>query len=72
MYGNSSMATQGGEESQRRLERQRARLCQEGRAQSEAPSTRGRQQARLFLRPDERHEIEAYERQDRKRPGFED
>jgi len=72
MYGNSRMATQGGEESQRRIERQRASLCQEGRSQSEAAPTGRRQSARLFLRPDEGYEVEAYERQDRKRSRFED
>jgi hypothetical protein len=53
MYGNPSMATQGRQEPQRRLERQGASICETRRAQLETTSTRGRLKARLFLRPNE-------------------
>jgi hypothetical protein len=73
MYGKvTSMAAVGREESQRGLERQRASLCKEAGDESQATAARGRQQARLFLRPHEGNEGEAYERKDRKRSGFED
>jgi len=72
MYGDSSMAKSGREESQRRLERQGASLCKKAGDELEATTAGRRESARLFLRPHERDEVEAYERQDRKRSGFED
>ena len=55
-----------------RLERQGAGLREGARHEFETSSTRGRQQARLFLCEDGRSQKEEYERQDRKRPQFED
>jgi hypothetical protein len=52
------MATQGGQEPQRRTERQGPSLCEERRAQLETTSTRGRLKARLFLCKDEWDEKE--------------
>ena len=76
MYGKvTSMATQGREVRERRLERQRSGFLQRSESREtgvEAPPARGRQTPRLLLRPYGRHEVEAYERQDRKRSGFED
>ena len=62
------MDTQGRQEPQRRIERQGPSLCKKTRDESEAPSTRGRQQARLFLRQDGRHEEKADQREDSERP----
>jgi len=73
MYGKvTSMATERRQEPEWRLERQRASLCQERRAQFETAPTRGRQQARLLLRADGGHEEEAHKHEDRKRSRFED
>jgi len=72
MYVNSSMAAERREESQRGFERQGAGLREEGRDESQSSTTRGRQQARLFLRPNERHEVETNERRNSKGSRFED
>jgi hypothetical protein len=68
MYGITSMDTQRRQEPQRRLERQRASLCEERRAQLETTSTRGRLKARLFLRKNEWHEKETHILQNSERP----
>ena len=65
------MATQRGEVREGRLERQGPGLLQQGKpreAGAEAPSTRGRQTPRLFLRPYGRHEEEADRREGQERP----
>jgi hypothetical protein len=64
MYGDSSMATQGGQEPQWRTERQGSGLREERRSQSETASTRGRIKARLFLCEDEWYEEEVDLRKD--------
>jgi hypothetical protein len=75
-YGKiSSMDSKRREESQRRLERQGSGFLQRSESREagvESPPTKGRQTPRLFLRPYERYEVEAYERRDRKRSEFED
>jgi hypothetical protein len=59
MYGQvTSMAAQGRQEPQRRLERQGASLCEKRRDELETASTRRRIKARLFLRKDEWDEKE--------------
>jgi len=69
MYGKvSSMATQGRQEPQRRLERQGPSLCEERRSQLETTSTRGRLKARLFLRKNEWDEKEIDIRKNGERP----
>jgi hypothetical protein len=68
MYVHTSMATQGRQEPQRRLERQGASLCEERRARLETTSTRGRLKARLFLRPHEWDEKEVDIRKNSERP----
>ncbi len=58
-----------------RLERQGSGLLQRskpGEAGSEGSTTRGRQQARLFLCEDEWHEKEANQREDGQRPQLAD
>jgi hypothetical protein len=49
------------------FKRQGPSLCQKTGHEPKAPSTRGRQQARLFLRPDVWHEEKTDQRQDSKR-----
>jgi hypothetical protein len=68
MYGITSMDTQRRQESQRRLERQGASLCEERRAQLETTSTRRRLKARLFLRKDEWDEKETHILKNSERP----
>ena len=68
MYGYPSMATQGGEESSRRTQRQGPSLCEERRAQLETAATRGRIKARLFLRKDEGYEKQTHISKDSERP----
>jgi len=68
MYGITSMATQGRQEPQRRLERQGASLCEERRAQLETTSTRRRLKERLILRQNDRHEKEVDIRKNSERP----
>jgi hypothetical protein len=62
------MDTQGRQESQRRLERQGASLCETRRAQLETAATRGRIKARLFLCKDEWHEEKIDIRKNSERP----
>jgi hypothetical protein len=62
------MDTQGRQESQRRLERQGASLCETRRAQLETAATRGRLKARLFLCPYEWDEKEIDIRKNSERP----
>ena len=71
------MAKIGREESQRRAERQRARLCKEAgdepKASGPKPKDRVRQRtARILLREDEWHEEEADFREDSERPKLPD
>jgi hypothetical protein len=66
------MAEERRKESKGWFERQGSRLCQEGRHELEASTTRGRQQARLFLRPYGRDEKEIDERKNRQGSQFED
>jgi len=69
------MATQRGQIREGRFERQRTRLLQQSEPRQAGPqgsTARGRQQARLFLRPHEGDEIEADKREDGQRPGFAD
>jgi len=68
MYVHTSMATQGRQEPQRRLERQGASLCEERGARLETTSTRGRLKARLFLCKDEWHEEKIDIRKNSERP----
>jgi len=62
------MATQGRQIGEGRIERQGTGLCEKTRDESEAPSTRGRQQARLFLLQDDWDEEKADFRKDSQRP----
>jgi len=68
MYGITSMAAQRRQESQRRLERQGASLCEERRSQLETASTRRRNKARLSLCKDEWDEKEVDIRKNSERP----
>jgi hypothetical protein len=68
MYVNTSMATQGRQEPQRRLERQGASLCETRRAQLETAATRRRLKARLFLRENEWDEKETHIIKNSERP----
>jgi hypothetical protein len=75
-YGKiSSMDSKRREEPQRRLERQGSGFLQRSESREtgvEAPPARGRQQARLFLRPYGRDEEEINERKNRQGSKFED
>jgi hypothetical protein len=62
------MATQRRQESQWRLERQGASLCETRRAQLETAATRGRIKARLFLRQNEWDEKETHILKNSERP----
>ena len=69
------MATQRGQVREGRLERQRSSLLQQSeprQARPEGSTARGRQQARLFLRPYEGDEIETDKREDGQRPKLAD
>jgi hypothetical protein len=66
------MAEIRGKESEWWFKRQGPSFCEEARDEFEAPTTRGRQSERLFLRSDGGNEEEAYKLQDRKRSRFED
>jgi hypothetical protein len=62
------MDSQGRQEPQGWLKRQRPSLCEERRAQLETAATRGRLKARLFLRPHEWDEKEIDIRKNSERP----
>jgi hypothetical protein len=62
------MDTQGRQESQRRLERQGASLCEARRAQPETTAARRRLKARLILRKDEWYEEKIDIRKNSERP----
>jgi hypothetical protein len=62
------MDTQGGEESERRLKRQRSGLREKARDELETAATRRRIKARLFLRPHDWDEKEADIRKNSERP----
>jgi hypothetical protein len=69
------MDAQGGEESQRRLERQRTSFLQRSEPREtgvESAPAKGRQSPRLLLRKNVWYEEKTYQRENRKRSEFED
>jgi hypothetical protein len=62
------MATQGREESERRVERQRKSIRKEARDEFKTSTTRGRLKKEIVLRPNVRDESEVDFRENSERP----
>jgi hypothetical protein len=62
------MATQGREESERRVERQRKSIRKEARDEFKTSTTRGRLKKEIILRPNVRDESEVDFRENSERP----